>query len=74
MQTYYFTFGFNHLHPVKLISMRDYWIEIVAPNIDEATRIMNANYHDWANVYVEQQFLASGYKHYPKGCFEHYEF
>lgn len=68
---YYFTFGQSHVHPETGEKMKDYWVEIEAPEVSYAITIMNNTYtRRWSTWYTEPQWTGREiYKSFPKGCF-----
>lgn len=75
METYYFTFGFQHKHPETGEALRDYWVEVTAPSHDKATDIMNTQFGEvWAHQYHEKTFMSNTFKLFPKGCYSHFEY
>jgi hypothetical protein len=73
METYYFTFGQQHIHPKTGEPLRDYWIEIVAKSEDVARDLMVEMFdRKWSHQYHEKEFMRV-VRHFPKGCYEHYE-
>lgn len=68
MQTYYFTFGQQHVHPETGEKMRNYWVEIFAANSEEA-RITMFNIYGakWSFQYTQDDFKP---EYFPSGCYE----
>lgn len=69
-QTWYFTFGQDHVHPKTGEPLKDYWVEIVGTFYNARNAMFTRYGAKWCAQYdaksIEQH-------HYPKGCYERIE-
>lgn len=65
---FFIIFGQNHVHPETGEKMKDYYVEVEAPNRAEAYDKTRARFGlRWSLMYEEKQFEAS---FYPKGNYD----
>jgi hypothetical protein len=72
LDTYYFTFSKNYLHPETKKPLSDYWIEIAATSLNKAERKMRELFGDEWRAHSELQFMRY-YMPCNKGCYARYE-
>lgn len=73
MNKFFFSFGQSHKCPNTDIFLKDYWVEISAPNMDLARKKMFEIFDSkWGFAYDEKHFqkIAS---YFPKGCYTRYQ-
>ena len=69
MESYYFTFGIDHVNKNTGESLKDHWVEVVS-NSQMAARseMFNMFGNAWAHLYHEREFMKI-HRKYVKGCY-----
>ena len=67
MNNYYFTFKPGFKHPKTGADMKDYYVQVKAPNFIKAKELLLADYSEYLNCFTDKKM---NFRLCEMGCFE----